>query len=262
MISKVILTPGTKYPDELSDYYILNLASAGLDVAKNIAEVRPDALMVPLTGGLVPYRIAMEALRKNLKVSTMEYDPVVIFVPAGYAPYKNEITNKILENFLEKRRRLEGKRKFNKLMILDTVDTGISLNCILAETRDTLRKLAKKIYVSCIVTPEDFRVEDREKRLSKYQKSFFRSIFSRDEFVEKFFFHPSIAVHEYDNEPSIIGCEKYDFYNDNRKKISFFPPYNPERSDYEPGIWRRFYMRINDALEKFMIKVPQEIQRK
>lgn len=252
MGSEVTLFPKTVFLEELSDDYILDLAEAGLGVAKDIARIRPDIILVPLTGGYPVFRVSMEALRKNLKIPTLEYDPTVIFVPAGCEPCRNEITNKILQKFLEKRRNLKGRNKFNKLMILDTADRGISLRYILCETGETLRKLAKRIYVSCIVTPEDFRTKDREKKLKRYRKrSFLRSMIKKDEFV-KFFFHPSIAVHSYNNKPSIIGHERYEDNNLSvkRDRVSFLPRYNPKHLDREPGISKRFYMRLNDALER------------
>jgi hypothetical protein len=252
MSSNVGLAEEALYDEKMNEKYFYSLANAGLGIAKDIANIKPDCLVIPLNDGLVVYKIVMQALRKNLNVSSLDYDPIKFFIPAGWednrkgGTYRNEITNEVFDNYLKRRMEYEKKGPFKELMIIDAINTGTSMRCILSKTLKTLKKVAGKIYVSCISTDRNYFNKGLRQLnvVDKYQKP---------DLVEKFFFHDAdiAEIRYFDDNPKVIGIDMMGPWDErlnddviSKRQITFFP----NLDDIDTS--RRFYYRIYKALEK------------
>jgi len=143
-----------------------DIARAAVGMAKYVDEIRPDAILLPLRSGWTTSKFVMEALRNNLGVSTFDYDPPMFPVALNsinkpYTVAKDQLAR--LEKLREQKEVKEMYQQFEKIMIIDFTNWGISPSNYLSQTLDEITRLGERIYVN-FMAGSDREIQEKSLR--------------------------------------------------------------------------------------------------
>ena len=143
-----------------------DVARAAVGMAKYVDKIKPDAILLPLRSGWTTSKFVMEALRNNLGVSAFEYDPpmfpvVLNFINKPYIVAKDQLAR--LEKLREQKEVKEMYPQFEKIMIIDFTNWGISPSHYLSQTLDEITRLGERIYVN-FMAGSDIEIQERALR--------------------------------------------------------------------------------------------------
>ncbi len=125
-------------------------ARASLEIAKDIAEARPELLIYRVRSAFPLFYTTYHALRKKVGLVAEKYDPVVDFLP----------TSSLLQPHLEK---LQERYKPKKVFVLDSTSTGMSIGRqFLLPYHKELRALTNDITIELLSAGSLCNLEDLE----------------------------------------------------------------------------------------------------
>ena len=178
-----------------------DLAKAVLKMAKHVNRVRPDVILLPLRSGYVTGKLVVEALRCNLGVSPVSYDPPVIYTFMNHRPECDPRID------LKKLKSMHPDLK--KIMIIDSTNQGLSPSLYLEHLTESNE--FGKIYVNLMGA--DYPVIQKEKLERFDGKLKIRITRLRSKEIP------------FDDRSNIIGITEYPEYNDitKRNSYNYFP---------------------------------------
>jgi hypothetical protein len=143
-----------------------DVARAAVGMAKYVDKIRPDAILLPLRSGWTTSKLVMEALRSNLGVSAFDYDPPMFpvalnFINKPYIVAKDQLAR--LEKLREQKEVKEMYPQFEKIMIIDFTNWGISPSHYLSQTLDEITRFGERIYVNFMAS-SDREIQERALR--------------------------------------------------------------------------------------------------
>jgi hypothetical protein len=140
-----------------------DVARAAVGMAKYVDKIRPDAILLPLRSGWTTSKLMMEALRSNLGVSAFDYDPPMFPVALNFINKPYIVAKDQLARLEKLREQKEVYPQFEKIMIIDFTNWGVSPSHYLSQTKNEITKLGERIYVNLMASC-DSESQEREFR--------------------------------------------------------------------------------------------------
>lgn len=225
-----------------------DIARASVNMAKYVDKIRPSAIITPMRSGWTTTKIMMEALRSNLGISALDYDPPVFPLILNY---RNSVPGEkqlIRLNSLNQQKEFREFYPIEKVMLIDHTIHGLSPHVYLGAVKYEITRFGNKVYVNLMASNDEW---DQSKYLHEFLiDKRFKFHFNRlkDSWIP------------FDNKPIMIGLE-YDrsWEDDDWLERHHYEPtgFGNEWTSYE-NICRcmkdseEFYKGVKKALEKRM----------